>query len=518
MKAWGDTPGATPVSGAVNVNDRGVSPVVGAILMFALALAVLAILQTTAIPALNAQLEFQHNEQVQTDFLEFNSAVDRTISMGGGHSVRIESGLRYPPRLFFVNPPPVTGTVRTSDPAAVEVTNATAAGETGDYWNGTPRGFESRSLEYSANYHEYANGPTTVYEPWVVYNRFDESTLPLTNDSFVDGRQITLVMLKGTVATSSTRSVPLSIKPTSAPAERVLVRDDGGPITLTVPTQLSADEWASILADELDPDGDSTNDRYVTEFDCQQSPPEPCGRLTITLEQGVSYELRLGAVSLGGNGTEPEGTYLVDIAGDETSVPENGTRKLVVETRDRFDNPVSGVTVNASLDGDGTLRSITPVTGTDGHAVFVYEAPEEVTRSTDVEVTANFGGARPREQVTFNLRVMDIDGSNRGNNDPTVNITTVADDSSGSEDRYNVTVDVEDSEGDLDRVEFELRDPTTGEVLDTASADVNGGTATVTESLGVRRPDRLGEYRIVVEVFDAFENNGTDERTVDGSG
>ena len=57
------------------------------------------------------------------------------------------------------------------------------------------------------------------------------------------------------IPTYGVESVPLNIAPTSAPAEGVLVRDDGGPITLTVPTQLSETEWASILADELDPAG-----------------------------------------------------------------------------------------------------------------------------------------------------------------------------------------------------------------------------------------------------------------------
>lgn len=48
--------------------------------------------------------------------------------------------------------------------------------------------------------------------------------------------------------------------------------------------------------------------------------------------------------------------------------------------------------------------------------------------------------------------------------------TTVANRPSPNEDRYDVTVAVEDSDWDLDRVEFDLRDPTTGEVLDTTSS------------------------------------------------
>lgn len=102
--------------------------------------------------------------------------------------------------------------------------------------------------------------------------------------------------------------------------------------------------------------------------------------------------------------------------------------------------------------------AITPVTGTDGQAVFVYQAPEEPTRSTDVEVTASFGGARPREQGTFNFRGME------------------------NEDRCDVTVDVQDFDGDLGRVECNPRDPDTGDLRDIVGI---GGMARTIQSPGV---------------------------------
>lgn len=497
--------------------ERGVSPVVGAVLMFGLALALLAILQTTAIPALNAEVEFQHSERVQTDVVAVGGAVDRVAATGTGEAVGVEAGLRYPPRMFFVNPPPVAGTLRTTDPATVEVANAQAAGEAGDYWNGTPRQFETRALVYAPDYNEYPNAPTTVYEPWAVYNRFDDATRPLTGASLVDGRWVTLVALDGRVSASAAREVSLAVEPVSAPARVVTVRDDGDPVTLTVPTRLTEDAWERLLEDELDPAGDPTNDRYVTDFDCRQSTGS-CEQLTLTLEANATYELRLGKVALGGGAADPEATYLVDVAGDETSIPEGGSRKLVVEVRDRFDNRVSGVAVNASLDGDGSLRAVSPVSGDDGRATFVYEAPDDVDGAKDVDVIATFGPGRPREAVTFDVRVMDADGSGGGDSAPTANITNVAARTSGGQDRYDVSVDATDPDGDLERVEFELRDPDTGTVIDTASAAVSGTNDSATERLSATGGDRRSEYRIVVTAFDAAGNTGTDETTVAGSG
>lgn len=501
-------------------DERGVSPVIGAVLMFGLVLALLAVLQATAIPALNAELELQHNERVEADVLAIGGAVDRVAATEAGESVTVEAGLRYPLRMFFVNPPPTTGTLRTTDPATVEVANARAAGEVGDYWTGAPRRFETRSLVYAPGYNEFANAPTTVYEPWAVYDRFDGATRLLSDRGLVDGRRITLVTLDGRVAASA-RNVPLAVSPVSAPARAVTVRDDGNPVTLTVPTELTEDAWETLLEDEFDPADDPTNDRYVADIDCLQSPPDPCGRLTITLETSTTYELRLGRVSFGNSVTDPGATYLLDTAGDETSVPEGGRRKLVVEVRDRFDNRISGVTVDATLDGVGTVRPIEPVSGNDGRASFAYEAPDNVDSATDVVVTASFGDGRIQETATFEVRVTDAGGSSgsdgTGGEAPTVSVTGVTARTTGN-DRYDVSVEARDADADLERVAFELQDPDTGTVIDATNATVSGANDTATEQLRATGRDRQAEYRIYVTVFDATGERGIDETTVIGGG
>lgn len=106
---------------------------------------------------------------------------------------------------------------------------------------------------------------------------------------------------------------------------------------------------------------------------------------------------------------------MADVEGDGASVPESGRHRLVVEARDRFDNPESGVSVDATLDGGpGDLRSIAPQTGADGRAVFAYDAPVDVDGQQDVTVSAGFGDGGDHESVTFELRVLDLDGSGSG--------------------------------------------------------------------------------------------------------
>ncbi len=498
--------------------DRGVSPVIGAILMFGLAFATLAMLQATAIPAMNEQLEFQHNERAQADIVDLNSAIGRSGTLESRETIEVEIGERYPPRMFFINPPPVAGTLRTTESETIVVDNAQSSGEAGDYWNGTPRRFETRSVVYTSNYHEYGNAPITVLEPWAVYNRFDNASQLVTDVGFIDGRRIGVITIVGEVSAAGTQSASITARPASAPVEEVLVQDDDDPIILTLPTRLPQEVWETMLDNELDPGGDPTNDRYVTDLDCQQSPPAPCGELTITLEAGASYELRLGRVAVGSDGPEPTATYLVDIVGDQTSIPEGGSQKLVVEVRDAFDNPVSGVEVNASTDDEGTLRTVRGTSGSDGHASFVYESPENVAETTDTNVTIDIGRGAPPETVVYTVEVMDLGGPKDGERSPTGTITDVSSRFVGNQDRYDVSVDAGDADGDLDRVEFELRNPETGTVIDDVTTPVRGTNDSMTERLSATGENRISEYRIVVTVFDAEGNTGGDETMVSGSG
>lgn len=504
-------------------DERGVSPVIGAVLIFGLLLALLAILQTTAVPALNEQLEFQHNERVQDDIVAVESTIDDVARSGKPATVSVETGLRYPPRMMFVNPPPVSGTIRTGERHSIRISNATAPGETGDYWNGSARTFETRTMTYRPAYNEYGSAPVTVVEPWGVYNDFDGTTLALTEQDLVDGRRVSLSTLTGNRSRSDAGRTQLAVRPTSAETRTITVRGTTDPITITIQTGLSERRWRELLAGQTcaNTDGDGRCDAgsSPTAHVLNDSVDVSGGVLTFRLEQGVTYALELGATTVGDGGRTMEPRYLTDVAGNATAVPENGRRKLVVEARDRFDNPVSGVTVDGSVDGSGAIRPVNAITGTDGRAAFVYEAPTDVETSQTVPVTLAFDGDdSPSQEVTMTLSVLDIDtgGGNELGTPPSVTITNVAGNTAGSQDRYDVSVDAGDPDGDLDRVEFELRNLDTGVVIDTASAQISGTSATVTERLRAQGGDRADEYRIIVTASDAAGNSGTDETTVSG--
>jgi flagellin-like protein len=549
---------------AFALDDRGVSPVVGALLLFAIGVMLVATLQVTAVPALNEQVEFRHSERVQSDLVGISAAVDRTAATGIGQTVRVEAGMRYPTRPLFVNPAPVSGSLRTADRGVVTVSGASATGETGDVWNGSAREFPTTALVYRAGYHEYGSAPVTRIEPWGAVNRFDERTLSVTDPSLVDGRRVTLVAFDGNRSTSRVDVLPVSVRPTSAPARTVTVSAGDDPVTITVPTRIPEDVWAEALAAEYDPD-DTASDRYVADYDCANDPPAPCGALTLELEADTTYEFRLGEVAVGSGASDEGATYLTDVAGNGSTIYQGSRQRLVVEARDRFDNPVSNVTVSGSVEssdeGDpslGTLSAVSSVTGADGRATFVYEAPTRVEGTTNLTVTLRFGvGEAVAREVLFDLQATGplppaeappgegppdggFEGGTGGetgngtggggeagngtgggetggeNPDPSISISDLSrtNQGSGNVDQYDVSVDVSDPDGDLREVTFTL-EALDGTVLDSATAPVSGESASQTGRLRVEgRNNVRDEYRIVVTVVDEAGNAVTTQQTV----
>lgn len=506
-------------------NERAVSPVIGAILLVAILVALVGLLQLNAVPALTSQAEFEHNQHVQGEVRDIAAGIDRTATTGTSQSVAVTPGVQYPSRVVLVNPPPARGTIQTGEPRDVTIDGASADGATGDYWNGEPKAIETRSLSYEPTYNEYHNAPETVYELGTIYNRIDETTIVTEEQSPISDRKIALTMVAGEFRHTGIDRTLVDLRPSSTETRTVALSDTDGPITLTIPTELSEDEWEKILESELDDNGG-----YVADYRCANEPPEPCGELTITLQHETTYELQLTRVGVGSETVTQTPAYLTDLEGNETSVRAGATQQLVTEVRDQLDNPVSGESVTAEIvSGPGELRTDASTSGTDGRTRFVYEAPADVSGTEDVTVEATFGDGAAEQTVTFSLRVWGesddgsdepSDPSDPGDPDDTdgpadlwVNITDVVDQSNPIFDRYEVTAALESAQSELSHAEFQLIDSTTGDVLDTASDEtISGTTAIVTEDLQHRpeSQDNDTQYRIDVT---AYTTDGTSEST-----
>ncbi len=387
--------------------DRAASAVVGFVLVFGLIVISFSLYQGLVVPEQNRAVEFDHNTAVHRQFQQLRSAVMQTATATAVTPVTIRLGADYPDRVIATNFGTASGSLSTAPAADVSVRNVTAVdAETKDFIgrNRTQLGpYPNRAITYRPTYSYYNTAPVTRYAHTLAVNRFPGSTtVPLSGQSVVDGRRLTVITVTGDLATASSASAVLTPTPLSAPATRLTVTNRSGPVTLRLPTTLTPAAWRSILADELDPNG-TVPGKYVTAVR-----PTTGDAIAIVLERNVSYDLRLARVGIGRAGPAPPAAYLTAPGATAVTVPTNGSQSLGVTVRDRYTNPVSGVPVRATvIDGPGRVVSPTErESDATGRAAFVYRAPDSLatTRTATLEVALG-SGSTPQRVVRFNLTI-----------------------------------------------------------------------------------------------------------------
>jgi hypothetical protein len=267
---------------------------------------------------------------------------------------------------------------------------------------------------FRSDYNVFGPAPTTVVATGAVFNRFVEQGGPDTfvtlGGDLVNGRTVSFTAIEGNVSGGGL-STQVPVRPANAPVQTVTVTDDGSPITITVPTELPAEKWEALLADEMGPGG------HVT--DVRDGPGES---VVVELEQGVSYDLRIGRAVVGTGNATAEPTYLTVDGGATFDVAEGGSRTFTVQVRDRYNNPVSGVTVDASAEHGSVTAVEDDVTDAAGRVTFRYEYASNIDGQASVSDQVNvsfdsvpvagapFDGSSP-ENATVQLTVHNTDRS-----------------------------------------------------------------------------------------------------------
>ena len=110
-------------------DERAVTVQIGAILLFATIIIALSLYQATVVPSQNADVEYKHSQTVQNQLSDVRNAILRTAGSGNTQPVSVSLGTQYPSRVFLMNPPPATGTIRTGayENGTVQLSNVDAS-------------------------------------------------------------------------------------------------------------------------------------------------------------------------------------------------------------------------------------------------------------------------------------------------------------------------------------------------------------------------------------------------------
>ncbi|GGL23676.1 hypothetical protein GCM10009037_04070 [Halarchaeum grantii] len=392
--------------------DRGVSTLVGAILLFGIILVVYASWQAAVVPAENKQVEFDAFQGAGEDVTELRNAMQRTAVTGVQTSTVVQTGTSYPSRALFVNPPPASGTLATEPAGDVTLSNVEATdGDVRDYWNGDDRSFDTQRLVFRTDYNELRTGSLGVDPSGATYLAAD-ATVMRDAQTLVSGNRITLVTVAGDYRDGGVTVAP-AVEPVSVGTETISVRNTSGDFTMTVPTRLGQDAWNEIA------DGQANiTDATVDEDD---------ETVTLAFEGDETYQLRLARVALREPAdpsveSPPGARYLTSPNREPGPTVEGNPVPLTAVARDKFNNGVSDVDVeftvesgNANVvnpDGNsctaatGGSTTVTAATDGSGETVACLVPPNNANNKRSVTVDATIAGrSGDANRTSFNVTV-----------------------------------------------------------------------------------------------------------------
>lgn len=337
------------------------SVVVGVILMISIIFLFAGQYQLIQVPQDKLEAEFEHDSEVNQDFISLSNSIDSSSSSSERLSVEFPISPSYDFDVVFssifeaVNLEP-TGNVRGEEFVKdMKVENATGLDGSENYWTGysdpceeDTHCFRTSFIQYEPSYEEYRDSSIKHYENHLAYNKFDDGFGNVSFDNLeessdiVDGNQINLITLSARFDLTTRGRESLEIVPVSASSNTISVTgDDDKPIVLEIPTRLPEEEWLSIL---------SGNDNIENiEYDGNR---QVGASVRVYLNGTKSYDLKLSNIHVEPNSIDSEkpdneARYIAWSNFNDFDMSEDNNRIVSAEVRDRFNNPVSGVPVIA---------------------------------------------------------------------------------------------------------------------------------------------------------------------------
>lgn len=239
-------------------DSRGVSPLVGFILLLGILITAFAVYQVEFVPQQNAGVEFDHSQEITGDMEKLRAA---TLDVGAAEtqsrdrtSVRLQLGMQYPTRLIALNPPPVEGRLQ-SESGTLRIENAEAVGEFAGSPNETlfDTDHETQRLRYEPNYAEYQGAPDAIHlEHSLLYNQQGETGTPIADQRLIGNGSINVVLLDGNIDEQHFRSTTVDIESIDGPtAEVPVTAAEGETFDVVLPTA-EPDVWVDTLGSEFE--------------------------------------------------------------------------------------------------------------------------------------------------------------------------------------------------------------------------------------------------------------------------
>ena len=227
--------------------EKGVSAVLGAILMFMIVGAMWGTIQAYHVPNWNEDVEYEHLDAVNNDMMTFKSDVEDVALSEAPKTSDFHMGVRYPNRMFLANPGTGIAGSLTSYNVAVSIAY-------------TIDGYENPTIttNYTSNRVIYevqgtVDSPKLAYEYGVIIRDYGNEYATADEQSLIIGDEIYIPILTGNLTASSSMEMEsIVLKPMSYEYSRSKIQS----VNITLSTDYP-EVWEDLLA------GTSTADTTV---------------------------------------------------------------------------------------------------------------------------------------------------------------------------------------------------------------------------------------------------------------
>ena len=185
------------------MDEKGVSELIGVLLILSIFIGFLAMLQVYSIPEWNKEVEYDHFDVVYDDFLKLKTDIEDVSYHGSPKTAIIHLGVKYPNRIILRNPGPGTwGELVISPDKWINVS-----------YNGNSWSMRTCTITFYPN-HNYANTPKLVYEHGILIKDYGSENFTSCNQSIIAGDNIYIPLINSSkIASSSIDSETINLFP-----------------------------------------------------------------------------------------------------------------------------------------------------------------------------------------------------------------------------------------------------------------------------------------------------------------
>ncbi|MDO9579892.1 MAG: hypothetical protein Q7J06_04920, partial [Bacteroidales bacterium] len=218
---------------------KGVSVVLGTLLMFVIMVMLYASIQATQVPLWNLRIDAQSFETTYGDMLFLKSDIKNVALLKQPKSTIIRMGTLYPDRMIFINPKQGVYTSMTKEDATVTIEYiiewSTGSATYTEYYPSSRLIFDVLSPE----------GGSLIYEHGLIIRSFPNGSVSTDPQELIVDEELSLPVLDASLLSpmSSMRSESFSIKPYAGSLTKLNVTT----VTITLPT-----DYPRVWADRLE--------------------------------------------------------------------------------------------------------------------------------------------------------------------------------------------------------------------------------------------------------------------------